>query len=107
MFQAFHFVTIEHYYIGELVLGPINGISDGCIGVMFASAYTMYAGNNFWATPICDGRWMGLNGVEDLTLGQCTALMISAGVTCLTLKSMAKVIMTNWYPRAHWFPLQD
>lgn len=58
VFQAFHFVTLEHYYFGKLVMPFINGVSDGCIIVSFLSVYTVIVGPNHWATPVCDGRWL-------------------------------------------------
>lgn len=69
VYQAFHFVTLEHYYLGQMILPEINGIADGCLVVTPLCLITAYTGNNYWATPICDGRWLNIEGVDDLCLG--------------------------------------
>jgi ethanolaminephosphotransferase len=87
-YQAFYFVSLEHYYLGVLRLPPINGVQDGSIIVLFLSLYITYAGNNVFATPTgYDARWLQMAGVTDLTIGQALALFISAAVTLLQLSS--------------------
>lgn len=75
--SAFHMVTLEEYYSGFLYLPPLNGVSDGSIAIVLLSFITGYTGNNYWATPLIDGTWLGLNGVTVLTLGQIAALGVS------------------------------
>ena len=85
IYQAFYLATLEHYYLGRLILPPINGVSDGCVFVTPFCIYTAYVGNNFWATPVVDGRWLKIEGVEDLTYGQLMALGIAFSVSCVAL----------------------
>ena len=87
-YQAFYFVSLEHYYLGVLRLPPINGVQDGAILILILSLYISYVGNNVFATPTgYDARWMGMEGVTDLTVGQTFALVVSAAVTLLQVSS--------------------
>jgi hypothetical protein len=54
-----------------------NGVSDGSIFIILASLYTAYHGNNMWATPVCDGSWLNIDGITILTVGQILALSLS------------------------------
>ena len=56
----------------------INGVSDGAIGIVIAGTATCYLSSNFWATPIVDGRWLNMAGIEVLTIGQIATLIIVA-----------------------------
>ena len=69
IFQTFHFMQLEHYYKGILVMPPINGVSDGCLWITSLCLYSAYIGNNYMATPVVDGKWLNIDGVEMLTIG--------------------------------------
>lgn len=69
VFSAFHFVTLEEYYSGYLYLPIFNGVSDGSIFLIALSIFTGLVGNNYWATPWIDGRWLNIDGVTTLTYG--------------------------------------
>lgn len=69
VYQSFYTMTLEHYYLGTLVMPPINGVSDGCLVMTPLMLYTAYYGNNVWATPVYDVKWMGFPGMTDLTIG--------------------------------------
>ena len=76
---AFHFTTLEEFYVGTLALPICNAVSDGSILVILLYLVTGVTGNEIWTTEICDGTWMNINGITDLTLGQ-----IVIAVMCLT-----------------------
>jgi len=84
--------------MGILVMPPFNGVSDGAIPVVLLSIYTGFVGNNYWATPIFDGAWMGIEGVEMITLGQFTALAISVAMNLLAVYTIVKILLAKWYP---------
>lgn len=44
MTQAFHFSTLEEYYVGGLYLGVGNGVTDGSVALIALFAYCGYAG---------------------------------------------------------------
>ena len=100
--MVFHFVTIEHYYVGELILPAINGVSDGAVGIFLLCMYTAYVGNNWWATLICDGRWLNINGVEDLTLGQTMGFFVCLVNFLITLRSVKKVASALGKQNKEW-----
>lgn len=54
LYSAFHFATLEEFYVGTLYLPVCNGVSDGSALVVIASIFTAFIGNNFWATPFLD-----------------------------------------------------
>lgn len=49
---SFHFSTLEEYYTGGLFLGPLNGISDGSLGIIGLFSLMGIFGNGFWNTVI-------------------------------------------------------
>jgi hypothetical protein len=49
---SFHFSTLEEYYTGGLFLGPLNGISDGSLGIIGLFCLMGIFGNGFWGTVI-------------------------------------------------------
>lgn len=51
---AFHFSTLEEYYTGGLFLGPLNGISDGSLGVILANIFVALFGNEMFALKVSD-----------------------------------------------------
>ena len=67
---AFHFTTIEEYYVGTLKLPVCNAVSDGSALVIGLYLITGILGNDIWVTEICDGTWLNIDGIEKLTLGQ-------------------------------------
>jgi len=97
--QGFHFVTLEHYYIGELILGRINGVSEGSVFVISLWLVSAALGNDFWLIEVGDGSWLGIEGLETLTLGEtCNLLSLPLSVL-IALTSMFKVVKTVWYPK--------
>mmetsp|Transcript_777 Transcript_777/g.1387 ORF Transcript_777/g.1387 Transcript_777/m.1387 type:complete len:119 (+) Transcript_777:340-696(+) len=42
---SFHFSTLEEYYTGGLFLGPLNGISDGSLGIYLLFLSLGFGGN--------------------------------------------------------------
>jgi len=45
---AFHFSTLEEYYVGTLYLPPCNAVSDGSVLVCAMFILSGIAGNDFW-----------------------------------------------------------
>ena len=76
---AFHFTTLEEFYVGTLALPVCNAVSDGSILIIILYLVTGITGNEIWATEIVDGSWMNIKGITELTLGQ-----IVVTVMCLT-----------------------
>ena len=68
--SAFYFATLEEYYVGTLKLPVCNAVSDGSILLIIMYILTGVMGNGIWVVPICDGTWMNIDGITDLTLGQ-------------------------------------
>lgn len=67
---AFHFTTLEEYYVGTLKLPVCNAVSDGSLLIIGMYLVTGVLGNGFWATTVCDGTWLNIEGITELTLGQ-------------------------------------
>ena len=67
---AFHFTTLEEYYVGTLKLPVCNAVSDGSLPIIVMYLVTGILGNDIWVVGICDGTWMNIEGIEELTLGQ-------------------------------------
>ena len=67
---AFHFTTLEEYYVGTLKLPICNAVSDGSLVIILMYLVTGILGNTFWTIQVCDGTWMDIEGITELTLGQ-------------------------------------
>ena len=74
---AFHFTTIEEYYVGTLKLPVCNAVSDGSLLIIVLFIVTGSTGNWIWTTGIVDGTWLNIDGIEELTLGQLVVLLMS------------------------------
>lgn len=98
-YQSFHFLTLENYYIGELVLGRINGVSEGSFTAILIWLFSAKVGNEFWTQPLCDGRWLHISGIEDLTYGQGVIFVALAVTGKMSVESFFKVLWTCWYPK--------
>lgn len=66
---AFHFTTLEEFYVGTLKLPVCNAVSDGSLLIILLYLWTGIVGNDFWVMTICDGTWLDIEGIEELTLG--------------------------------------
>mmetsp|Transcript_45503 Transcript_45503/g.60366 ORF Transcript_45503/g.60366 Transcript_45503/m.60366 type:complete len:121 (-) Transcript_45503:576-938(-) len=60
---AFHFTTLEEYYVGTLKLPVCNAVSDGSLLIILMYLVTGITGNWIWTTHICDGTWMDIEGI--------------------------------------------
>lgn len=67
---AFHFTTLEEYYVGTLKLPVCNAVSDGSLLIIVMYIVTGILGNDIWVITVCDGTWLNIEGITDLTLGQ-------------------------------------
>jgi len=52
---AFHFSTLEEYYLGILELPPLNGVSDGSIVIILFYIATGIIGNEKMALNVRPG----------------------------------------------------
>jgi len=114
IYQTFYLMTLEHYYKGILTMPMINGVSDGAIWICCACMYSAYKGNNFWTQPVYDAQWMGLDGVEWITLGQALILATSFGTHLIGLntiyglyKSRNTPTPTQNFPIEFWTLMKD
>lgn len=57
---AFHFTTLEEYYVGTLKLPVCNAVSDGSLPIIALYIVTGILGNGIWVTGICDGTWLNI-----------------------------------------------
>lgn len=63
VYAAFHFATLEEYYVGTLRLPPLNAVSDGSVLAIGLFIFSGVKGNEVWATPVCDGSWLHIKGI--------------------------------------------
>lgn len=75
---AFHFTTLEEYYVGTLKLPICNAVSDGSLILILMYLVTGILGNDIWVITVCDGTWLNIEGIDKLTLGQ-----VVIGVMCV------------------------
>ena len=61
---AFHFATLEEFYVGTLCLPVCNAVSDGSLILCSMFLVTGILGNDIWVIEICDGSWMNINGID-------------------------------------------
>lgn len=66
---AFHFATLEEFYVGALHLPVCNAVSEGSVIIVGTYLVSGILGNDIWVIEICDGTWMNINGIDQLTLG--------------------------------------
>jgi hypothetical protein len=60
-----------------MVMPPFNQVSDGSVVIIGAAIVTgCIGGNTIWTTEIMSGSWLGIAGVDMLTLGQCMSLFV-------------------------------
>lgn len=66
---AFHFGTLEEYYLGILELPPLNGVSDGSLLMVAFYLAAGIIGTEKMSIPVRPGEWMHVPGVPQLTSG--------------------------------------
>ena len=74
---AFHFTTLEEYYVGTLCLPVCNAVSDGSLLIILLFLVTGFTGNWIWTVHVVDGTWLNIEGIEELTLGQVVVIVMS------------------------------
>lgn len=74
---AFHFTTLEEYYVGTLCLPVCNAVSDGSLLIILLFLVTGFTGNWIWTVHVVDGTWLNIEGIEELTLGQIVVIVMS------------------------------
>ena len=68
--SAFHFTTLEEYYLGTLALPVCNAVSDGSVLMILFYLVTAAMGNDKWVVHVVDAEWLGIDGIDELSLGQ-------------------------------------
>ena len=66
---AFHFTTLEDYYIGKLHLRPCNAVSDGSVFIIGMHTVSGIFGNSIWTRQLFDASALSIAGIEMLTIG--------------------------------------
>jgi hypothetical protein len=77
---AFHFVTLEEYYTGTLILGPFNAVSDFCpIQVAIMLSMAIYT-NSYWQYVVYnqDYFWDGSKPYRVIDIFVCLSWFIQA-----------------------------
>jgi len=95
---AFYFATLEEYYVGTLRLPMINAVSEGTVLVVMINLYSGLVGNSMWLMPICDGKWMGIDGVEDITVGQAIIASLSIIPCVMIIANLITIIRSKYTP---------
>jgi ethanolaminephosphotransferase len=62
--SAFHFSTLEEYYLGILELPPLNGVSDGSIIIILYFIACGIVGNEKMALNVRPGEWLHIDGIK-------------------------------------------
>jgi hypothetical protein len=68
-YAGFHFTTLEEYYVGTLHLPMFNAVTDGSIIYILGFITVGVVGPGLMSTEVCTGEWLGIDGVEVLTIG--------------------------------------
>lgn len=95
---AFHFTTLEEYYVGTLKLPVCNAVSDGSLLIILMYLITGILGNNFWTFHVCDGSWMNIEGIDDLTLGQLFIAIMCFMSLFIIIGNFVKIIRSKKVP---------
>ena len=95
---SFHFATLEEYYVGTLKLPMCNAVSDGSALLILMYLVTGILGNQIWVVPICDGTWMNIDGITDLTLGQIFIAALCLLSLAMTLSFYVKIFRSRSHP---------
>ena len=68
-YSAFHFATLNEYYVGTLYLPIFNGVSDGSVPIILGLIILGIVGPDITTIGVVDGSWLHLDGIEKLTVG--------------------------------------
>ena len=95
---GFHFGTLEEYYVGTLKLPPCNVVSDGSFLLILLYIITGIFGNTFWVIAVCDGTWLGIEGITDLTLGQLFIAVFCLLSFVMMISFKVKILCSRRHP---------
>ena len=95
---AFHFTTLEEYYVGKLTLPMCNAVTDGSLLIILLYIVTSALGNEFWTIHVCDGSWLNVDGIEELTLGQLVLLVMCIMPLFMIIGNIVKVVKSKTAP---------
>ena len=95
---AFHFTTLEEYYVGTLKLPVCNAVSDGSLLIILMYLVTGILGNEFWVMHICDAEWLNIEGIKSLTLGQLFVLVMCLMSLFIIIGNFVKIIRSKNNP---------
>ena len=64
---VFHFMTLEEYYTGSLIMPPCNIVSDGSVFFISGFVFMGIYGNSFWLNDVTiQGHTMKINEALEL-----------------------------------------
>ena len=95
---AFHFSTLEEYYVGTLCLPVCNAVSDGSLLVIGMFIFTGIAGNDFWVKEVVDGTWLNIEGIDKLTIGQIVIAVMTLMSFFIIIGNFVKIIKSKKNP---------
>lgn len=98
IYACFHFATLEEYYVGTLRLPVCNGVSDGSVLMIMLFIATGIFGNEFWAKGVADGKWLHMEGLDVLTIGQLLALFVIITGTLNYFSNFIRIIRSATVP---------
>lgn len=60
-----------------MIMPRFNQVSDGSVLIIGAALVVgCIGGNTVWTTQTFSGAWLGIAGVQTLTVGQCASLIV-------------------------------
>jgi len=98
MYACFHFATLEEYYVGTLRLPVCNGVSDGSVFLIGIFIATGIFGNEFWAKGVADGKWLHIEGVDVLTVGQLLMMFLIVSGTMNYISNFIRILRSASIP---------
>ena len=96
---SFHFTTLEEYYIGTLKLPVCNAVSDGSVIIVAFYIFSGIVGNEYWLKEVVSAKWLGVEEVEMLTLGQVSLMVFILLITLTIVANFIRIFVSRWYPR--------
>ena len=100
VYAAFHFATLEEYYVGGLFMPPCNGSSDGSFVFILAYLVTGIFGNGFWSIGVLNGEWTHIKGLEILTVAHLVCIFVIVSQTIVWICNFVRIIRSKSKPMA-------
>jgi len=98
VYACFHFATLEEHYVGILRLPVCNAVSDGSVIMIMLFLATGIFGNEFWAKGVADGKWLHIEGLQVLTIGQLLVMFVITTGTFNYIANFMRIIKSASVP---------